>query len=366
MGGRRRPPLSGTVQPSGNLDGPTGSKPLEAGDPGGSTLLPPPLVLPHLQPDRAMTATVGIVGMGWVGSSVAISTLNRGLAGTLLLHDLRQEIAEGEAMDLEHGALFQDTPIRVRSVPMEAMVREADLVVLAAGRGGGPDESRLDLLRDNAALGRELGGRLRGFGGVVVVVSNPVDVLTAIVTEASGLPPARVLGTGTMLDTARLRNELAGELDLHPQSIHAQVVGEHGDSEVCLWSGARAGGRDLRRWPGWSRDREDAVAARVRRAAYEIIRRKGATNHAIGRVTAALSAAVLRSQRRVFTVSRVQEGAAGLEGVALSLPAVVAGNGAGTVLEPDMDEGEREALEASAEVVRQATEQAAGQSGQAG
>jgi L-lactate dehydrogenase len=305
-----------------------------------------------------MGLTIGIVGMGWVGSSVAISLLHQGLAERLLLNDLRQEIAEGEAMDLEHGSLFYDTRVRVRSASVETLAEAADLVVLAAGRGGSAGESRLALLRDNAALARELGRSLRGYRGVVVVVTNPVDVLTSVVTEASGLPPRRVIGTGTMLDTARLRSELAGELGLHPQSVHAQVVGEHGDSSVCIWSGARAGGRVLRRWPAWSASREEEIGERVRRAAYEIIERKGATNHAIGVVTASLVRSILRNQHRVQTVSRVQEGAAGVEGVALSLPSVVDADGAATVVEPDLEPSEREALAASAEVIGAALQEA--------
>ena len=187
------------------------------------------------------------------------------------------------------------------------------------------------------------------------MVTNPVDVLTAVMAEASGLPPSRVLGTGTMLDTARLRQILGQELRVDPRSVHAQVVGEHGDSEVVLWSDASIGGRKLRHWPGWTETHEASVARRVRTAAYEIIQRKGATNHAIGLVTAALLKYILRGDRRVLTVSRVQEGACGIRGVALSLPAVVDVDGATSVLEPEMSDEERARLHASAEVLRSAT-----------
>lgn len=297
---------------------------------------------------------IGIVGMGWVGSSVAASVLHRGLASELLLNDIRTEIAEGEAMDLEHGSLFYPSDARVRAASVEEMAAGADAVVLAAGRGGGAEESRLDLLKDNAAMARDVGGRLTGFGGVVVVVSNPVDVLTQLVAVASSLPPSRVIGTGTLLDTARLRHELAEELRLHPASIHAQVVGEHGDSEVCLWSSAHIAGRSLREWPGWTTEKERTIGERVREAAYEIIRRKGATNHAIGAVTAALLAATLGDDRRVLTVSTVQQGALGLRDVALSLPSVVGAGGVESVLEPDLDDLERGHIERSADVIREA------------
>jgi L-lactate dehydrogenase len=186
-----------------------------------------------------------------------------------------------------------------------------------------------------------------------------VDVLTHVVAESSGLPPERVIGTGTMLDTARLRQALGRELSLDPRSVHAQIVGEHGDSEVVLWSSASVGGTPLRSWPGWTAERERPVADEVRTAAYEIIRRKGATNHAIGLVTAALLRSILRDERRVLTVSRVHDGAHGLGDVALSLPAVVGVEGATEVVPPEMDEAERGALLHSARVLRDAVASAA-------
>jgi L-lactate dehydrogenase len=162
-----------------------------------------------------------------------------------------------------------------------------------------------------------------------------------------------------MLDTARLRQVIGALLDMDPHSIHANVVGEHGDSDVVLWSSASIGGVAIRDWPGWDVSGEPAIAERVRKAAYEIIQRKGVTNHAIGLVTADLLRSLLRGERRVLTVSRVQEGALGLSGVALSLPSVVCREGATEVLEPQMTGDERERLERSATVVREACHTAA-------
>ena len=299
-----------------------------------------------------MKRRVGIIGTGWVGASVAISTLHSGIADELLLNDHRGDVAEGEAMDLAHGAAFYDTAA-VRTATIEEMTH-ADAVVVSAGRGGRPNESRLDLLRDNASVIREIGRRLRGCTGTIVMVSNPVDILTRVMTEASGLPPARVVGTGTMLDTARLRLTLGRALSVDPHSIHAQVVGEHGDSAVVLWSSALVGGVGVRDWPGWARQSEPRITEEVRRAAYEIIRRKGATNHAIGLVTADLLRSMLRGERRILTVSRVQEGALGLRDVALSLPAIVSAAGASVIVEPQLSADERSALEQSATVLREA------------
>ena len=256
-------------------------------------------------------------------------------------------------MDLAHGASFYTTAT-VRAVDVGEML-DTDAVVVAAGRGGKPNESRLDLLRDNAAMLRTLAEQLRGLSRDSSSSSPiPVDVLTYVAAKSSGIPCERVIGTGTMLDTARLRQVLGHTLRIDPHSVHAQVVGEHGDSEVVLWSSAHVGGTPLREWPGWSAEREAPIATEVRTAAYEIIKRKGATNHAIGLTTAALLRSALRGERRVLTVSRVQKGALGLHDVALSLPTVVDVNGAVDVITPKMNAGEREALDRSADVLRDA------------
>jgi L-lactate dehydrogenase len=298
---------------------------------------------------------IGIIGMGWVGSSVAISTLHSGIATEMLVYDLNIALAEGEAMDLAHGAAFYPTA-SVRCASIEEM-SDADAVVIAAGRGGRAGESRLDLMRENATIVRDIASRLTRLRGLLVIVTNPVDIITRVATEASGLPPARVSGTGTMLDTARLRHILGRELTLDSRSIHAHVVGEHGDSEVVLWSAARVGGVALRDWPGWARDKEPALADEVRRAAYEIIARKGSTNHAIGLVTAAFLRSALRDERRILTVSRVQDGACGIRHVAISLPAVVGREGVTEIIQPDMSPDERTRLDRSVDILRHAATQ---------
>lgn len=295
---------------------------------------------------------IGIIGLGWVGSSVAISILHAGVATELLLHDVRPGLAEGEAMDLGQGASFYPSA-RVRAAGLDELV-DCDAVIVAAGRGGGADESRLDLLRDNAAIVGGIAEALRALRGLLIVVTNPVDVMVRIATEASGLPPSRVVGTGTMLDTARLRQALGLALGVDPRSVHAHVVGEHGDSEVVLWSSADIGGVPVTDWPTWSEALRDDITRRVRRAAYEIIARKGATNHAIGLVTAALLKWSHRGDGRVLTVSRVQEGVLGLHGVALSLPSLVGPKGATRVLAPTADAAERAGIARSAAVLEEA------------
>ncbi len=298
--------------------------------------------------------SIGIIGTGWVGSSVAISILQAGIANELILYDIVDEIAEGEAMDLAHGSSFYPSAA-VRKGSIKQMM-SADAVVIAAGKGGTSGQSRLELINDNLSIVRDLAHQMRGFKGIVIMVTNPVDVLTFIFTKVSGLSPQQVISTGTMLDTARLRQILGRELSLDPRSIHAQVIGEHGDSEVVMWSSACVGGIALRSWPGWRIDQEAGIEDEVRAAAREIIKRKGATNHAIGLVTATLLRWMLRGDRRVMTVARVQSGALGLHDVALSLPTIVSEEGAVEVLEPKLDEKETIALQHSASVIRKAIE----------
>jgi len=296
--------------------------------------------------------SIGIIGTGWVGTSVAISVLHSGAAQEVLLHDARAGLAEGEAMDLAQGAAFYPSAV-VRAASIDSMLG-TNAIVIAAGKNGSPTQSRLDLLKDNVGILRGIAAQLREYQGVVIIVTNPVDVLVYDFVQACGLPPERVIGTGTMLDTTRLRQMLGKRLGLEPRSIHAQVVGEHGDSEVVLWSGADIGGVPLRHWVGWQPDDELRIAHDVRTAAYQVIQRKGSTNHAIGLVTASLLGGMLRGERRVLTVSRVQTGALGLNGVALSLPTVVCAEGAVQVLEPGLEAAEHAALTHSADVLRAA------------
>jgi L-lactate dehydrogenase len=301
----------------------------------------------------ASTTRIGIIGLGRVGTSAAISILHSGLTEELLLHDVLADVAEGEAMDMAHGLSFLPAAV-VRAATLDEL-RATDAVVVAAGKNGTADQSRLDLAKANAAIVQRIAEGFRDYTGLVVMVTNPVDVLTGEFARVSGLPPSRVLGTGTLLDTARLRHVIGRTLNVSVVSVHAQVVGEHGDSEVALWSSARAAGVPLHQWAAWKPELEAPLADEVRRAAYEIIKRKGATNHAIGTVTAALLRTYLRGENRALTVSRVQDGTFGFQDVALSLPAVVGRTGASTVLLPEMNEDERERLQRSADVLRSAT-----------
>jgi L-lactate dehydrogenase len=296
--------------------------------------------------------SIGIIGTGWVGASVAISVLQKGICNELLLNDINMDIAEGEAMDLNHGSPFFPSAT-VRAVSIEEMVH-CQAIVVTAGRGGEPDESRLELLNDNIRIAKTISSKLKDFEGVLVVVANPVDVLTYFYKKFNDLPARRVIGTGTMLETARLRDMVGKKLKIDPRSVHAQVVGEHGDSKVILWSRAQVGGMSIRKWPTWKPEFEEEIAHEVRTAAYEIIRRKGSTNHAVGLVSAALLEWLVRGERRIVNVATFLTGQYGLSDVAISLPSLVTQKGITDIVEIEMEEDERERFLASAEIIRKA------------
>ena len=295
---------------------------------------------------------LGIIGLGWVGASTAISILHRGICSELLLCYARSGLAEGEAMDLNHGSSFYPTS-NVKAASISEMMN-CKAIVITAGRGGKSGESRLDLLNDNIGIAKDIATQLKGYQGILVIVANPVDVLTYYYQKFSGLPASRVIGTGTMLDTSRLREIIGRKLDVDPRSIHAQVIGEHGDSEVILWSSATIGGTKLREWKGWKQAYESEIAEQVRKAASEIIKRKGATNHAIGLVTATLLKWLLRGDKRIINLSTVLSGKHDLHDVALSLPVLLSTEGITEVLEADMNEEEKAKFFDSAKVIQKA------------
>lgn len=290
--------------------------------------------------------------MGWVGASVAISTLQAGICKELLLNDVKKEIAEGEAMDLNHGSpFFSSATVRASSI---SEMKNCDAVVITAGRGGRPNETRLDLLKDNVQIAKSISVQLEGFKGILIIVANPVDVLTYFYQKFTGLPKHKVIGTGTMLDTARLRQMISAQIGVDPKSIHASVIGEHGDSELVLWSKATISGVPLRQWKGWKSEYEKEISEKVRTAAYEIIQRKGATNHAIGLVSATLLKWLLRGDQRICNVSSVIDGAYGLSDLAISIPSQINQEGIQSLIEMELSQLEKDLLLKSAGVIQEA------------
>lgn len=300
---------------------------------------------------------VGLVGTGMVGTSFAYALTQRSLANELVLVDVDPARAEGEAMDLNHGIPFV-RPMRIRAGGY-ADLAGADLVVIAAGANQKPGETRLDLLAKNAAIFRDIVPQVLAASDdcVIVIATNPVDILTYISAEIAGPTSRRVIGSGTILDTARFRYLLGVHYGVDPRSAHAYIIGEHGDSELPVWSLANIAGVRLTDFvgsngQGYDQRALDGIFEQTRTAAYEIIKRKRATYYAIGLGLLAIAEAVLRDQHTVLTVSSPMSGQHGVANIAISLPTIVGRNGIEEVLTLPLAEAEVAAFQHSAQVLR--------------
>lgn len=304
---------------------------------------------------HARITRVAVIGAGHVGAAFAFALVRSGLASDVVLVDADQARAEGEAMDIDHAVPF-GRPVRVRAGSV-GDCEGADIVVLTAGAGQHPGQSRLELASENAAVFRSIVPQIaaRAPDAVIVVATNPVDVLTMGAIELSGFPAARVVGSGTLLDTARVRFLLSRHFRVDARSVHAYVIGEHGDSEVVAWSAANIAGialADVDALVPFGNSERAAIATEVRQAAYDIIQRKGHTAFGIGAGLVRLVEAILRDERSTLTVSAPVDGAYGVRGVCLSLPAIVGRGGVERVLPLGLDAPEQAALIRSADMIR--------------
>lgn len=300
-----------------------------------------------------------IIGCGQVGASIAFRFLQQGLFSRLVLLDTKQEKAEGEAMDLRDGLPYG--PAMEISAGDYDDITDCALVVITAGANQKPGETRLDLIGKNTAILRSVLKEItaRDFGGVLLIVSNPVDVLTYAARKLSGYPRERVIGSGTVLDTGRLKQLLGAELKVDSRNVHAFIIGEHGDSELPVWSEANVSGLDLEdfscaRGRCLSAGDRERLYKEVRDSAYEIIRRKGATYYGIAMAVGRIAEAIVKDEHAVLPVSAVLEGEYGLEDLALSVPSIVSRSGLQEVLEMPLSGDERAALAASAAQMREA------------
>ncbi|AGA33898.1 L-lactate dehydrogenase [Thioalkalivibrio nitratireducens DSM 14787] len=306
-------------------------------------------------------SSVGIIGTGNVGIAAAYAIFQRQLASEIVLVDKNRQRAEGEAMDLMHGQPLVGR-VTVRAADYDALAG-CQVIVITAGVNQKPGESRLDLLNRNAAVFREVAAELDRHApdAVLVIATNPVDILTQVMQQLSRRPTRRVIGTGTMLDTSRFRSLLGDWYQVNPRSVHAYILGEHGDSEVPIWSGAMIGGLSVMQHVinGQRFDPEamETLFQRVRTAAFDIISRKGYTNTAIGLVIAYLVRVILEDQRSVLPVSVNPEGDYGQRDVCFSVPCVIGAHGVEYRLAPEVDSAERRGLEASAGVLRDSLRQ---------
>ena len=298
-----------------------------------------------------------IIGCGFVGSSIAFSLMQRGLYSELVLIDANQAKAEGEAMDLSHGLPYAAS-MQIYAGTYDD-VADCAMVILTAGANQKPGETRLDLIDKNVAILKSIIPELtkRLFQGILLVVSNPVDVLTYAAWKLSGLPARHVIGSGTVLDTARLKYLLGQYLGVDSRNVHAAIIGEHGDSELAVWSGANVSGISLDHFCElrgyYEHDKADEWLQReVRDSAYEIIRRKGATYYGVAMAVERIVRAIVRDEHSVLPVSNLLQGQYGIDGLCMSIPAGVGRNGVEDTLESPLSPAEREALRDSAATLR--------------
>jgi L-lactate dehydrogenase len=299
-----------------------------------------------------------IIGAGQVGMACAYSMLIQNTFDELVLTDVNKLKLEGEVMDLMHGLPFVE-PTQVKAGTFEDC-HGADIVIITAGAKQRPGETRLDLVQRNAKIFQQLIPELVRFcpDAIFVVVSNPVDIMTYLTLKLSGFPPGRVIGSGTILDTARFRTLLAQKLGLDSRSVHAYIIGEHGDSELPVWSRVNVAGmtlRELNPHCGLPEDPDqlDDLFQHVKNAGYEIIQRKGATCYAIGLGVTQLVHTILRDQNRIFTVSTYLDGQYGLEDVYLSLPSVLNNRGVVSTINLALSTTELNQLQNSSKILKQ-------------
>ncbi|AIY02562.1 lactate dehydrogenase [Arthrobacter sp. PAMC 25486] len=299
-----------------------------------------------------------IVGAGSVGTSLAYAALIRGSAREVVLYDIATARVEAEVLDLAHGTPFVGAS-RITGGSDIGLVAGSDVVVITAGAKQEPGQTRLELAGVNVGILEKMLPQLVALApnAVFILVTNPCDVLTAVAERITDLPPGRIFSSGTVLDSSRLRWLVAEAAGVAPQSVHALIVGEHGDTEFPLWSAATIGQTPLPDWTDSSgallfpRERLEALTHDVVHAAYKVIAGKGATNYAIGLSGARIVEAVLQDERSILPVSSVLHGYRGIHGVALSVPSIVGAGGVQRVLDTPMDDREAAQLQHSVETL---------------
>ncbi len=300
-------------------------------------------------------AKVSIVGAGFVGSTAAYAMLLQRVCNEIVLIDVNKQKAEGEAMDLKHGLGFVENT-KITFGDDYSLIKGSDVVVITAGANQKPGQSRMDLIKTNAAIFKQIIPQIvkHAPNAVLLIVTNPVDVMTFLALKYSKLPATKVFGSGTCLDTARFRELLGEKLDVDPRSVHAYILGEHGDSEFPVWSSATIGGIHVSEFPGFNKTIAHYTFQHTRNAAYEIISRKGATYYAIGLTIAAIVRSIISDDKEVVAVSTFIRNYYGANNVCLSVPCIVGESGIVKQLFPKLDKTEQLALRKSAAAIKQA------------
>lgn len=304
---------------------------------------------------------VAMIGCGYVGAASAFSLMQSGLFSEMVLIDADRARAEGEAMDISHGLPFA-RPMKIYAADYDDIV-DAAIIIITAGANQKPEETRLDLVHKNVAIFRSIISEIkaRDCNGILLVVSNPVDVLTHVALKLSGFPENRVIGSGTVLDTARLKYTLGEHLKLDSRSIHAFIIGEHGDSELAAWSSANVSGIPLEKvceMRGHFNHEEsnERIYESVKQSAYEIIERKKATYFGVAMAVRRICEAIIRDEKSILPVTNMMHGEYGLENIMISMPAIIGANGVERTMPIALDVDEMEKLQSSAKVLKQVFE----------
>lgn len=302
------------------------------------------------------TNKISIIGAGFVGSTSAFAIIDAGLASDIVLVDINHGKAEAEAMDLSHGAAFVKT-VNVIAGDLEDTAN-SDLIIITAGIGPKPGESRLDVLNKNIPVFKDIIPKLASFSpnSILLVVSNPVDILTYLTYKYSGFPANRVIGSGTVLDTSRFKSILSKQFDIDARNIHTYIIGEHGDSEIASWSLTKIAGMSVDEYCRIAdkncgdKFKED-IQHEVKHAAYEIINRKGYTNYAVALAVRRISEAILHDEQSILTVSGLLHNVYDIFDVYLAMPCVVGKDGISKILPVPLSDSEIDQLQHSASLL---------------
>lgn len=300
---------------------------------------------------------VAVIGCGFVGSACAFTLMQHSLYSEMVLIDVDRSRAEGEAMDISHGLLFAK-PMNIYAGGYDDLA-DASMIIITAGANQKPGETRLDLVRKNTKILLSVLAEIekRNYRGNILIVSNPVDILTRVAQRHSALPEERIFGSGTVLDTARLKYLLGEHLSVDSRSVHAFIIGEHGDSEIPVWSSANVSGvplHDFCEMRGYY-DHDNAmleIGESVKNSAYAIIERKGATYYGIAMAVLRICEAVVRDEKSILPVSAALHGEFGIEGATLSVPAILGKNGIEKIVPISLSESELTRLRYSADMLK--------------
>lgn len=299
-----------------------------------------------------------MVGCGFVGSASVFALMQSGLFTEIVLIDADKNKAEGEAMDISHGIPFA-RPMKIYAGDYDDAA-DAAIIIVSAGAGQKPGETRLDLVHKNVSIFKSIIPEIakRSFDGILLIVANPVDILTQVAIKLSGLPEERVIGSGTVLDSARLKYKLGEHLSVDSRSVHAFIVGEHGDSEVVAWSSANVSGVELSkmcemRGHYQHKKNTEEIAAAVKNSAYDIINRKHATYYGIAMSVRRICEVIMRDEKSILPVSHMMHGVYGIDGVVLSMPAIVGSDGVEADIPIELNGEEALRLKESADALKE-------------